>query len=48
MRSKIESRIRVGCLRPYLKPEATGGDGFDSEPNTSQNEEKGRVLDCRF
>ena len=42
------SRRRVGRLRPYLEPEATGGDGSNSEPNTSRNYEKGRVLDCGF
>ena len=33
-------------MRLYLEPEATDGDEFDTEPNTSQNEEKGRLLDC--
>ena len=47
MQNKIEMRRRVGCLRPYLELEATGGDGSNSEPNTSQNEEKGGLLDYR-
>jgi hypothetical protein len=36
LRSKIETRRSLGCLRPYLEPEATDADGPDSEPNTSR------------
>ena len=48
LRGTIEMRRRVRYLRPYLEPEATGGNGSNSEPNTSRNDEKGRVLDYRF
>ena len=48
LRGTIEMRRRVGYLRPYLEPEATGGVGSDCESNTSWNEEKARVLDRGF
>ena len=48
LRGTIDMRRRVRYLRPYLEPEATGGDGSNSEPNSSQDEDEGRALGCGF